>query len=190
MDHSSTPRPLPAAYSRVTNPGRFRHLQDVAQQVLAELEAEFVVTRREGPGLNPGIEQRNLSRPSVELVPADPNAASIIVAFTDFPGIVVRCGRRVVEAFPACGCDACEEDPNAEEARFRRLIRGVTLGWLKEFSSVAPSGQQTYRHELRHPARGGGSSAAAWFHYGEGNSPAVRTTVWKRWPRRQLDAAV
>jgi len=40
--------PPPAAYSRVTNPGRFAPLHDGALALLARLTAEFEVERRRG----------------------------------------------------------------------------------------------------------------------------------------------
>jgi len=99
--------PLPEAYSRVTNPERFRPLHTLMVELIGRLEATFDVEHVEGYGLDSELERVDLARPSVKLVPRDTSAASIAVAFTAFPGLLVRIGRWRIEAFPSCGCDAC-----------------------------------------------------------------------------------
>lgn len=43
----------------------------------------------------------DFARPRIRLRPRDPGAAPIVVAFTTFPGLSVRAGRRYTDAFPA-----------------------------------------------------------------------------------------
>ena len=101
------------AYSRVTNPERFRPLHGVALTLLEQLHASFNAERVEGYGLDSELESGALSRPSVRLIPDDPKAAPLTITFTTFPGLKVRVGRRCTAGFPACGCDACDETADA-----------------------------------------------------------------------------
>ncbi len=61
--------PPPEAYSRITDPGRFRALHDFAVPLLSRLEATFDVERLEGYGLDHELERSDLVRPSVKLLP-------------------------------------------------------------------------------------------------------------------------
>jgi Family of unknown function (DUF6226) len=74
------------AHSRVTNPQRFAPLHDIAAKLLNRLEATFYVERTERYGLDPEVEAVELARPSAGLIPRNPGAAPIVVAFTRFPG--------------------------------------------------------------------------------------------------------
>jgi hypothetical protein len=124
--------PAPEAYSRVTNPERFAGLVAHAARRCDDLRAQFaVVEDSEFPAL-PWIRTMSFARPPVRLVPADQSAAMLAVAFTSFPGVYVRVGYWYFEAFPACGCDACGGDADAEIAQFDRLIAAVTAGEFGE----------------------------------------------------------
>ena len=184
-DHWGAAGPPPETYSRVTNPSRFRDLHDVARSVLAELESDFAVVRREGYGLDPELEKRGLASPTVELIPRDPSGAPLVVAFTDFPGLMVRCGYGLIAAFPACGCDACGETAIAEATRFRDMLSSVTLGRFKEFVSLPVLGRTSYEYKLGEPADCGGRSE---FEVSRNHVVVAgqgRTTTWKPWPHRR-----
>jgi hypothetical protein len=75
------------AYSRVTNPERFRPLHGVALTLLEQLHASFNAERVEGYGLDSELESGALARPSVRLIPDDPKAAPLTITFTTFPGL-------------------------------------------------------------------------------------------------------
>src|SRR4051794_38180904 len=94
--------PPPEAYSRVTNPERFEPLHRDVLARLERLQHRYDVERVEGYGLDKELERAPLTRPTVRLRPVDANAAPIVVAFTDFPGVIVRCGVLFVGAFPSC----------------------------------------------------------------------------------------
>jgi len=129
------------AYSRVTNPERFASLHAAAEGLLDRLEWEFETDRREAHGLDPELEEGcNLPRPSVAIVPRDMRAASLIIAFSAFPGLRVRFGRWYVVAFPTCGCDACDETPESEIERLRSLIDHMTAGRFREAIRVSADG--------------------------------------------------
>ena len=77
-----------AAYSRVTNAERFLPLHTAMLEIIGQMENDFEVERTEGYGLDEELERGlGLARPDVELTPADPDAAPIVLVFTAFPGL-------------------------------------------------------------------------------------------------------
>lgn len=124
--------PPEEAYSRVTNPERFMPLHDAALEMLSTLEQRFDVQRAEGYGVDEELEFRGVRRPTIVLRPNDPEAASLAVAFTDFPGLNVRFGRWSTEPFPGCGCDACAEDAEGETERLIEMVDVLTAGGFRE----------------------------------------------------------
>ena len=87
-----TEDPPDEAYSRVTNPERFQPLHDAATELLDRLEREFAVERVEGLDADDERGRESLARHPIKLVPQDPQAAPIVVAFTEFPGLQLRFG--------------------------------------------------------------------------------------------------
>jgi hypothetical protein len=175
------------AYSRVTDAERFGSLHRVAAELLDRLEREFDAARAEGYGLDPELEQSvKLARPSVRLVPRDAGAAPIVVAFSDFPGIVVRFGRWCTTAFPVCGCDACDETAESEIERLKSMIENLTAGRFREAIRISAEG--TARQEWEFWSEGGRSAQKSQL------DPArARELVaagdrslyeWGPWPRR------
>ena len=136
-DHSVPP----GAYSRVTHPERFASLHDTATAALERLRLKFRVEQVEGYGLDQELEQiYKLARPSIRLVPQDPLAAPIVVAFSAFPGLHVRFGYWCLTAFPRCGCDACGETAKGEALRLTSMIADVTEGRFREAVRVPSHG--------------------------------------------------
>jgi Family of unknown function (DUF6226) len=142
LSHSQGPPP--EGYSRVTNAERFRPLHRFALERLEELQSKFAVQRAEVDVPDPDIKVP-LARPSIRLEPRQAGAAPIVVSFTTFPGLYVRCGRWLLEAFPSCGCDACDETLEGEEERFLELVENVVAGRFHESITIpllrAPSHQ-------------------------------------------------
>ena len=130
--------PTDPAYSRVTNPERFRPLHPAMLEIVRRLENQFEVDRTEGYGLDEELERSlhrarlDLARPDVRLIPSDSDAAPIVVAFSTFPGLRVRFGRWYIEPFPDCGCDACDESAEGEIERLNYMIDDVTAGRFRE----------------------------------------------------------
>jgi Family of unknown function (DUF6226) len=145
--------PPPEAYSRVTNPERFRPLHDFALTLLAQLHASFDVDRIEGHGLDSELEVGAVARPSVRLVPRDSKAAPVTVTFTTFPGLRVRAGRWCTDAFPGCGCDACDETANDETIRLAEMIDEVVAGRFREGITMSPEGEIWQEWERWSPPR-------------------------------------
>ena len=127
--------PPDEAYSRVTNPERFRPLHDAMLEMLETLETRFDVERVEGHGLDEELESRSrdpAARPGIALKPIGPEAAPVTVIFTEFPGLAIRLGRWYTDFFPGCGCDACDESAEGEIERVTELIDSVTSGGFRE----------------------------------------------------------
>lgn len=176
--------PPPEAYSRVTNPARFQPLHEFATELLRQLEADFDVQRLEGYGLDPELENAELGQPTVRLTPLQSSAAPIVVAFTAFPGLTLRCGRWLVERFPACGCDACDATAEGEAERFGDLLDNVIQGRFQESISIPLLGAAWYEYELGKPWHGPGrrrlTRSRARALVGEGE----RSFDWQPWPAR------
>ena len=121
------------AYGRVTDPERFRLLHEAMLEIVRRLEHDFDVERAEGYGLDGELERGlDLAGPCIGLRPSDPGAAPIVAAFTSFPGLHVRFGRWHREAFPACGCDACDESAERGIGRLEAMVESVIHGRFRE----------------------------------------------------------
>jgi Family of unknown function (DUF6226) len=177
------------AYGRVTDPGRYRVLHTIADAVVEDLIARYDVRV-----LHPRNVVADFPEPPapdsvvrvVHLVPPDPAAAPFTVVFTDFPGIVARCGRWSVERYPVCGCDACDEDAVEAAERMRSLLTAVaasgfhesmtrTRRWLSRAYDVPGIGSRSSRFAVDRP-----SEVA---HFG-----APGEHAWRQWPVRTPSA--
>jgi uncharacterized protein DUF6226 len=184
---SQSDEPPFEAYSRVTNAGRFRALHPIALDLLQRLAAEYDVSRSADFDLLPGMEPFEHARPPVRLTPAGVTGAPIAIAFTTFPGLLVRCGRWLVESFPSCGCDACGEMAEAEGERLQRLLDDVVAGRFREEITIPLLGRARLAWAL-----GGGAAAAtrsAWSVVSRRRARALvvdgaREVQWHPWVRR------
>ena len=175
------------AYSRVTGPERFGSLHRVAEELLDRLEQEFDAERAEGYGLTQsraghqsGASERY---PRAERRRRRP----IVVAFSAFPGIVVRFGRWCTAAFPTCGCDACDEAAESESERLKSMIENLTAGRFRESIRMPAEGTAWQEWEFW---SGGGRSAQK----SQLDPARVRGLVaggvrslyaWGPWPKRR-----
>ena len=129
------------AIPHATDTGRFVVLHDAAESMLDDLHERYMVERRESKELL-GAEEALVRM--VRLIPRTPAAGPLAVAFTDFPGLMVRLGRWWAEALPACGCAECGEDPAeligvlrgqvsalVEGGLWERVRRGVGGSWFE-----------------------------------------------------------
>ena len=177
--------PPPEAYSRVTNPERFRPLHDAALELLGRLENTYDVERLDGYGLDQELEVGDLARPSVKLVPRSPEAAPIVLVFTAFPGLGARFGRWHVEHFPSCGCDACAETADDQAERLTRMVGDVTAGRFREAIRLPLLGEgwqesAFWSSEGRSSSRGAISRSRARQMLGASGQASFE---WKPWPR-------
>ncbi|MDA0735055.1 MAG: DUF6226 family protein [Chloroflexi bacterium] len=172
--------PPEEACSRVTNPERFQPLYDFALSMVARLEADFDVERVEGVGIDEGLERGTPVRPTVRLVPADPDSAPLVVAFvafSDLPEVRVRAGRWCQDKFPDCACDACDETADEEIARLTGLVEDVTAGRFIESVEF---------HQYEHSAGAYWElwKDPGWWQRTGFRVPQDRTHQWEPWPLR------
>jgi hypothetical protein len=178
--------PPPEAYSRVTDPERFRPLHDVALRLIDELDATFDIERHEGYDLDQELEKSELARPTIKLMPRDADAAPIVIAFIAFPGLRVRFGHWRIEPFPECGCDACDETADGEAARLSELVDAVTAGRFREAIRLPPTGDAL--QESGFWSQNGRSSMRERLDRSQAlqilAGSARSSFEWKSWPRR------
>ncbi len=128
-------RPPPLeAYSRITNPERFQALILAVLTIADQLEQTYDVQRVEKLGIDPQIERDPFDgqRFTISLKPRNRRAAPITIAFSSFPGIHARFGKWTRDAYPGCGCDACDETAESEIKRLKDMIHNVTRGRFRE----------------------------------------------------------
>ncbi|RJK96405.1 DUF6226 family protein [Vallicoccus soli] len=159
--------PPDEAYERVTDPERFGVLHGVARALVADLERRFAVRTEQVAG-------------GVRLVP-DGGGTPLEVELTPFPGVRLRYGRSGGGAFPLCGCDACDEDPQEVAEQLREAVEDVVGGRYAEELACEP-GKATVT--TRTPGSTGCSS------YDEEEAepygpPGLRWQhAWPAWPAR------
>ena len=182
--------PPPEAYSRVTNPGRFRALHAQALALLARLQADHDVVASDRFELLPVLMRpfEHARRP-VTLTPVVAEAAPLSVAFTTFPSLLVRYGRWHAAAFPSCGCDACDEDAAGEGERLDDLVRGVVAGRFEEELRIPWLGDARLYRRFGAGTPREGPSGEAWTTLPRGVARAIagagpRRVRWQPWPRR------
>lgn len=164
------------AYSRVTDPERFRVLQPFVLALLDDLDAEFDVRREPAGAISGGAaEQVHWSDP-VRLIPSDPQAAALTVAFTSFPGVLVRFGEATDLVLPFCGCDACDDlvQHLVEDLRFH--VEALVTGGFAEWHDSKGAG-----HRFAVGAWGTTSS------FTPADDPPAAVSfrhTWGRWPLR------
>lgn len=90
---------------RVTSPGRYAVLHDVADRLVHRLVETYLVTASEA---DPDLDRVEVER-ATRLQPDDPRQIPVVINWTAFPGVIVQSGAWQVDAYPACGCDACDE---------------------------------------------------------------------------------
>jgi hypothetical protein len=172
-----TDAPDEDAYGRVTNPERFQAVVDAATAVARELVDTFDVEATAGSAAVDFPNWPDGSAETIRLVPAVGTPLAILI--TVLPGVLVRFGTWGREAFPGCGCDACDEQPPEVIERMRRLVGAAVEGRYEEaltkrtlsYSFTGTWGGSASRKRLE---RG------EWKHHGE---PGAHS--WPPWPRRE-----
>ena len=122
--------PEPDAYGRVTNPERFQVVVDAAETLIDDLVYRFDVVKTYGTSADDFPDWNEAAVATVRLTPSA--GARLVFMITDVPGVVVRYGRWMHEAFPFCGCDACNEQPAEVIKRMRDLVEAVVDGRFAE----------------------------------------------------------
>lgn len=181
------PPPPPEAYSRVSDPERFRPLHATALALLDRLTAEYDVRRTAEFELTAGMRPFPHARPPVRLAPALAGAAPIAIAFSPQPSLAVRYGRWRSEPFPSCACDACAETAEEEGERLRRTIEHVVAGRFREWITLPFIGKATMGYSLGD--EGGAQRSGGWSRIPRVQARTLlaggpREIRWLPWPRR------
>jgi hypothetical protein len=128
LDHDPPDDPQ----ERITNPQRFQLLHEAAWAQIECLVADYVVERRDGEEdldhLAAGAWPRS---PATTLVPVG-GGAPLTLTLTSFPGVDLHFGYHGHRSYPACGCDACDEDPLEEAGRLAADMADVVAGGFVE----------------------------------------------------------
>jgi hypothetical protein len=178
MDAGDFDGPDDEAYGRVTNPERFRGLHASARELLDDLSAKFDVTRTLGREADGELSERGNTNDVVRLAPTDGDGAPIGVAFTAFPGLIVRFGRWHVAAYPDCGCDACDLVPTQVAQELRDHVAAVTSG---QFAERLKHG---VRPTLAHSFEPGNEGWSRLTHARAKRLGRPAELRWAAWPRR------
>lgn len=179
---------LPEDYTRVTNPERLRPLHDFSLQLIARLSAEYVVAETEAFEIIPGIMRPFPSaRPPITLTPNSSNEAPISIAFTSFPGLIVRCGKFFNAPFPVCGCDHCAATAESESERLRGIIESVVMGNFLEEVELPLFGEARGRWRLGRMdgpyGMSGGGSPLSRARARELRRAGLKRVEWKPWSK-------
>ncbi|MGH8924983.1 MAG: DUF6226 family protein [Acidimicrobiia bacterium] len=123
-------QPDQEAYGRVTNPERYRAVVDAARAMIANLVKTYHVESTPG---SRNVDFPDCAASSEEVTQLRPSqGVPLAFLFTEFPGVVVRIGDWCVEAFPACGCDACNESPREVVERLSDVVGAAVEGSYEE----------------------------------------------------------
>jgi hypothetical protein len=126
-------QPPEDAYSVTAHPERFRPLYDVAEALIGHLVTTYDVRVEEEIGQPDWLDLRIPVSRSVTIRPHAPGAATLQVALTDFPGVVLRAGS-VQEPAPHCGCDACDDDVLQLADELEGTVLAIAGGTFVEYS--------------------------------------------------------
>jgi hypothetical protein len=180
-----TGSPPDDSYSRLSNAERFAPLHRVADALIEHLRSTYRVD------VAP-LEDSEIPAATrvVAVTPAKDGAAPLIFRFTDFPGVVIRAGLRCRAAFPACGCDACDETWEGAADEMEALVLAVADGTFLEW--IDPTGERTATvgYRVRGPdGRGWGRSTLDATPDTGLRDEAARLDGlpdgrWQPWPRR------
>lgn len=175
MDMEYEPPP-DEAYGRVTNPERYRAVVEAAHELVASLGADFGASMETGIAATDFPGWHEPEAPTTRITPA--RGMRITVMYTDFPGVVLGVGELnrygPYDAFPSCGCDACDEPIADLIDHMGELVAAVVDGSYREGLTKT----KLWR------AWGGGRSwrtlrRGEWKKYGE-----LGELSWEPWPRR------
>lgn len=178
MAPPSDESPPDEAYGRVTNPERFAALHDEARRIVRDLEARFDVDIERGAHLDPELVAMFPDAP-VEVVavrPRSPVAAPLTFCLTAFPGLHVRVGRWHRQAFPTCGCDACDDQPDELIEKLRMWVEAVTRG---DFAEANDGRRIAYQLAYPNGRRGGGEQLT---NRDDPRRREVGVHNWEPWP--------
>jgi len=116
-------------------------LHSAGQALVDRLCEEFLVEQLEGIHYDESLSDDVDTERLVRLVPAAEGAAPITIILSRFPGLLVRFGQWHVEPYPACGCDACAEDPSELVDKLHEHVNDLVTG---QFNETIAKGRKTW----------------------------------------------
>lgn len=182
-----TGSPPDDSYSHLSNPERFAPLQTIADALIEHLRAVYRADVA-------ALAKWSSTSATTKLITATPehaDAAPLAFRFTNFPGVEIRAGVRCSAAFPACGCDACDETWEDAADNMERLVFAVTDGRFSERIVLPPrpAGKATVEYRIE----GGGGGVRSRVSHGVEPDPVLRDDAarldrlpgrrWQPWTR-------
>lgn len=132
-DRWGAPGPPEEAYSVTTHPDRFRPLHTVADALVTHLGTSYDVEVSSGSTVPGGASGGPEIVRTTELRPRDARATPMTITHTAFPGVVVHAGVLLDAAYPACGCDACDDTWQEQADDLEWLVGAVVAGRFREW---------------------------------------------------------
>lgn len=155
------------SYSVESNTERFAPLHTVADALVAHLVDAYDVTVEDGLD---DARLQDWGRPilrAVRLTPTDPQAASVLIAWTDYPGVALHAGLLLQSSWPVCGCDACDDSWELLADEIEHTVLAVATGGFTERIGrasrqvVIGRGDKAMRDASAMAVRGADASASA-----------------------------
>lgn len=125
------------SYSVTSNPVRFAPLHTVAHALIEYLAQVYDMDAQQvEPEDAELIQPHEDVREIVRLSPRSGDGAPLTLVLTGFPGVMVEAGVLGSFPFPACGCDACDDDVLSQVAELEGLVLAVARGGYAEHYPV------------------------------------------------------
>ncbi len=141
LDPNPDRSPEDEAYSRLTNPTKWRIIGARAESWLVALEQTGLATVRRGEPVDWGVRPGPVVTGADLVVPRITQAIPLVVAHSrlgevDDGGVVLGVGDPAmpIEQFPDCGCDACDSGSQDELDHLDAHLIGVVSGRFRRFS--------------------------------------------------------
>ena len=181
------------AYARVSNLERFAPLHDVALALVEWLRSTFDVDveKSSSAAADLLLQPRDLVQ-AVRIVPREHAAAPLTFVLSRFPGVFLHAGSLHDFHFPACGCDACDDNVTELIAQLEWTVRTVVSGGYSE--TLAPGSGDWIEYRLDDFGVGMQAGRTSTQELPNERVVAARTAIpasgqWNSWPlRSQHDA--
>jgi len=176
------------AYSRTSHLERFDGVHVVAEALISWLIDTYDVMAEDGADVVGDFVHApaGVVR-AVRLTPRSVDGAPITFAFTDFPGVFVHAGALHEFHFPACGCDACDDNIPYLLDGLEWTVRTIVTGGYSESFSPLPG--SWVEHSLDEPGVASSSGRSRAQDLPSWRVDAARRIVprdgqWRAWPER------
>lgn len=105
----------------------------LADALIAWIVATFAVDRRDDDASPQDLRHDPVGvLRTTTLLPRSSAAAPLTFVYTSFPGIDIHAGATHAFPFPACGCDACDDDIDTLADDLEWLVKCVVAGRYNE----------------------------------------------------------